>query len=132
MLYILLYLPNKVSKGDDDVEYIYTVAGEKLAKKRNGSFINFYAGSIVYNGDKTAEYVLHGDGLTLKDGDNFDYQYSLVDHLGNIRTVLDESGGVVQKTDYYPFGLAHSTDALDKNKYLYNGKELQDDVLFRH
>ena len=49
--------------------------------------------------------------------------------MGNIRTVLDESGGVVQKTDYYPFGLAHSTGALDKNKYLYNGKELQDDIL---
>ena len=42
--------PNKVSKGDDDVEYIYTVAGEKLAKKKNGSFINFYTGAIVYKG----------------------------------------------------------------------------------
>ena len=31
-----------------------------------------------------------------------------------------------QTTDYYPFGLAHSTNNLNKNKYLFSGKELQD------
>ena len=49
--------------------------------------------------------------------------------MGNIRTVLDDNKSVIQANDYYPFGMAHHTYALDKNKYLYNGKELQDDVL---
>ena len=72
---------------------------------------------------------MHSDGLVLKEGNSFDYQYNLTDHLGNVRTVLDENGDITQVTDYYPFGMAHHTYALDKNKYLYNGKELQDDVL---
>ena len=127
--YNLLNLPNKVSKGDDVVEYIYTVLGDKLAKKKNGSFINFYAGAIVYKADKTVEYVTHGAGMATKDGLSYNYQYNLTDNLGNVRTVLDKDKNVMQAADYYPFGLAHSTNALDKNKYLYNGKELQDDVL---
>ena len=34
-----------------------------------------------------------------------------------------------QTTDYYPFGLAHATNNLNKNKYLFSGKELQDGQL---
>ena len=112
-------MPNKVSKGDDDVEYIYTVAGEKLAKKRNGEYINFYVGSFVYDGSgRELEYVIHPEGLMMKDGISFEYQYNLADHLGNVRTVLDENKSVIQANDYYPFGMAHHTYALDKNKYL--------------
>lgn len=41
---------------------------------------------------------------------------------------------VIQTTDYYPFGMILSqsnsvADGVLANKYLYNGKELQDDVL---
>ena len=34
-----------------------------------------------------------------------------------------------KQTDYYPFGAAFALDNTDKNKYLYGGKELQDEVL---
>ena len=81
----------------------------------------------MYKSDKTPEYILHPEGIALKSGTSFAYQYNLTDHLGNVRSVLATNKTVEQTTDYFPFGLAHATDNLGKNKYLYNGKELQND-----
>lgn len=62
-------------------------------------------------------------------------------HLGNNRvTFLTKNLGggaleVVQTSDYYPFGLTmnqyqnENASTYPKNKYLYNGKEIQDDEL---
>lgn len=62
----------------------------------------------------------------MKNGDNYDINYYLKDHLGNVRTVLKEDGTVLQETEYYPFGLAVYKNGNDaQNKYLYNGKEKQ-------
>lgn len=69
----------------------------------------------------------------------FLYEYNLKDHLGNNRVTFmgTDLGGavdIVQTTSYYPFGLVmnqyngNTAPGYQKNKYLYNGKELQDDV----
>ncbi len=55
------------------------------------------------------------------------YHYYLKDHLGNNRMVVNQSGTVVQQTDYYPFGYTFNKSGSSDNKYLYNGKELQED-----
>jgi len=122
-------LPNKVTKGTGSLEYIYDAMGNKLAKKLNNAVVNYYAGSIVYKGtvNKEPEYILHPEGIALYGGTSFAYQYNLTDHLGNVRSVLATNKAVEQTTDYFPFGLAHATANLGKNKYLYNGKELQND-----
>ena len=114
------------------LEYIYDAAGNKLAKKLNGAFVNFYCGSVVYTGSKAVEYVMHSQGMARPNGSNWDYQYNVTDHLGNVRSVASASNAVLQSTDYFPFGLAHSTTptGLAKNKYLYNGKELQTELGF--
>ena len=39
---------------------------------------------------------------------------------------FDSSGTVLQSTDYYPFGLAFADADIASNRYLYNGKELED------
>ncbi|MDR1055796.1 MAG: RHS repeat-associated core domain-containing protein [Prevotellaceae bacterium] len=85
---------------------------------------------MAYKADLTPEYVIHPEGLALYSGGAYSFQFNLIDHLGNVRTVLNASAAVQQANDYFPFGLTHATVAnIAKNKYLYNGKELQNDVL---
>src|SRR3546814_6530124 len=59
------------------------------------------------------------------------YNYVLRDHLGNTRSGFASSATATVniRSDYYAFGLQHPTGNIvpaQKNRYLYNGKELQD------
>ena len=62
-----------------------------------------------------------------------EYQYYLKDHLGNVRVTFAGDGTVVQGKHYYPFGLEMAGRGYESggyvNKYRYNGKELEDDLL---
>jgi len=67
-------------------------------------------------------------------GASFDYEYYLKDHLDNTRVAFNEAGEVSQETHYYPFGLrlkggAWQQSGASRNKYLYNGKELEGEDL---
>ena len=61
----------------------------------------------------------------------FEYQYFIKDHLGNTRVVLSQTNEILQQNSYYPFGMLMAglpqKEEANTNKYLYNGKELQDD-----
>ncbi|MCH4897174.1 hypothetical protein E0494_10770 [Marinilabiliaceae bacterium JC040] len=59
-------------------------------------------------------------------GSSGKYEYNICDHLGNVRAVVDDSGELLQQNDYYPFGGVMSSFGGSDNKYLYNGKELQE------
>ncbi|NVO11007.1 MAG: hypothetical protein HXX16_13685 [Bacteroidales bacterium] len=128
-----LNLPKKVSKGTDNISYIYTAAGAKLAKLQNGTLKQLYAGSLVYNSSKLLDYILNDEGMVVKQGGGFEYQYFMKDHLGNTRAVFKDSLGIAkikQVADYYPFGSRFVPfNPESSNKYLYNGKELQDDMI---
>ncbi len=55
------------------------------------------------------------------------YYFYIKDHLGNNRIVANASAGVIQSTQYYPFGMAFAegtTTEQGKQPYKYNGKEL--------
>ena len=54
--------------------------------------------------------------------------YFLTDHLGSVRVIVDGSGVVKERNDYYPFGAKHARGdypQLAANRYKYNGKEEQ-------
>ena len=69
------------------------------------------------------------------------YEYNLKDHLGNTRVTfadlnnngaIDGTSEILQENHYYAFGMACEGSWLGnnnaaKNKYLYNGKELNED-----
>lgn len=50
------------------------------------------------------------------------------DHLGNTRTVYKNAATILQQTDYYPFGLDILRSQSVPNRYLYNGKEKQEEL----
>ena len=65
-------------------------------------------------------------------GTSYTYNYFKTDHLGSTRVMLSAVNGTLQAsqtTGFYPFGLAFEYSNLNKNKYLFSGKELQDGAL---
>ena len=128
--YNILNLPETVSIGNEKVSYIYTSSGEKLAT-RVGSSLTYYRGPLVYSGNNLL-YLVHPEGLTRKSTSGFVYYYAKRDHLGSTRVLCHASGNTLvadQATGYYPFGLAHGHENLNLNRYLFSGKELQDQSL---
>ena len=119
-----------MSIGNEKVSYIYTSAGEKLAT-RVGSSLTYYRGPLVYSGNNLL-YLVHPEGLTRKSTIGFVYYYAKRDHLGSTRVLCHANGNTLvadQTTGYYPFGLAHGHGNLNLNRYLFSGKELQDQSL---
>ena len=128
--YNILNLPEEVCLGNEKVSYIYTSAGEKLAT-RVGSSLTYYRGPLVYSGNNLL-YLVHPEGLTRKSTSGFVYYYAKRDHLGSTRVLCHANGNTLvadQTTGYYPFGLAHGHENLNLNRYLFSGKELQDQSL---
>ena len=119
--------------------YISDTEGQKLAAVTDGSF-TYYRGVMIYTGqNEDADdqiSILHPEGVITYDNRQYSYKYHLTDYMGNVRTVAladKVSAKLVeeQRTDYYPFGLAHSYNNLHKNRYLFSGKELQDQTIGR-
>ena len=135
-----LNLPQHIAIGTSAfniIDYIYTADGVKRQKSIAGSGARSaptdYLGSIVYPGDADA-FIFTSEGRALRnDQGKFDYEYFLKDHLGNTRVSFNQKGTILQDNSYYPFGmsLGESLTYVDntaiENKYLYNGKEMQDD-----
>ena len=91
-------------------------------------YINNFVYEVTSEGSKL-KYILHPEGRIDNTTEGFRYEYHLKDHLGNTRMAFnaDDPENPVQVNDYYPFGLiANNFQVSDDNKYLYNGKELQE------
>ena len=82
--------------------------------------------------DGNLEFFQHSEGRVTHNSGTFAYEYNLTDHLGNVRVSVDQSGTVVQKDDYYPFGLTFNSWSPSrnggKNNYQFNGNEVQVEI----
>jgi RHS repeat-associated protein len=109
----------------------YTADGEKLSKAAGANTKNYVSG-IEYTG-ANLEAIYHGEGRLTPNGGNFYYEYTLKDHLGNVRASFRANGAAVtflEETHYYPFGMQMeglSTTAVTNNAYKYNSKEWNND-----
>lgn len=130
--------------------YSYSANGVKLrvVKKYNSNFnTSPMIGSAVnvssMNVTKTTDYVdgnlfennaldrILVDSDYIKDGVYYFYE---TDHLGDYRTVINQSGTITGRNDYYPFGMqmAHNNPNLgilvrirdEPNAFKFSGKEL--------
>jgi len=148
-----LNLPEVVSfpeyHGENKIVYLYDANGMKLSVEvyKEGVLTTDsprdYIGNFIYNNADGLELILTEEGVI--DFARVKYQYFIKDHLGNNRVMFTKTDGeidVLQENHYYPFGMKFSGEFTNNsNKYLYNGKELQDDAfkiqqlpvpLFRH
>ena len=118
-------MPKEISKGSDLTYYVYDALGTKLFSNYLKDSTQFYVDGIEFRGRRNPKpyYIAFEDGYI---DSSLQFNYYLKDHLGNIRKVINATTSTVtQTTDYYPFGLAINTTGSSKNKYLYNGKEVQ-------
>jgi RHS repeat-associated protein len=131
--YNLLNLPQVIT--GKSTTYTYDATGQKLSRLI-GTAETDYIGGIQYDGtaaSSTISFIQTEEGRALpKDATSYNYEYSLTDHLGNSRVNFDTGTGTarqVQVDDYYAFGMEVSTSvASPKNEYLYNKKELQENL----
>ncbi|MGK7390101.1 MAG: DUF6443 domain-containing protein [Candidatus Cyclobacteriaceae bacterium M2_1C_046] len=88
-----LNLPIYVKKSTNEyLKYIYDAAGIKLAQEvydASGILLKRtdYIGGMIYEND-TLRFVNHSEGRILPEGDAWEYQYHIKDHLGNVRTTF--------------------------------------------
>lgn len=121
--YNLLNLPRSIS-GTNNIAYTYDAGGTKLSSVNNNVTTEYVSGIQYTNG--SLDFVQTEEGRAIKSGNNYNYEYTLTDHLGNNRVTFDRTNGQVGEQDYYPFGLNVPIQQNAGNKYLYNQKELQD------
>ena len=120
-------MPKSINKSaTEQVYYTFDAIGNKLRTNYyNKDSLYYYNDGIEYKGTVNPKlyYISTEDGYI---DSTLQYNYYLKDHLGNIRKVLNATTRTVtQSTNYYPFGLVITTTGTSKNKYLYNGKEIQ-------
>ncbi|UIR57109.1 DUF6443 domain-containing protein [Sphingobacterium sp. SRCM116780] len=140
--YNQLNLPKSATITGRTVTYLYDAMGTKLKKTATVAAVTTeqdYVDGIEYSklgaAASVIERIATEDGFLLNNTGTYSYYYYLTDHLGNVRSVIKQAGtptvpaaAVVQKQDYYPFGKSKSIATSINNKYLYNGKEMQDDL----
>lgn len=130
--YNLLKLPRKISFANGlVVSYQYDAFGTKLAKSTSTGSVSQYVGGIVY--EKGILYqIAHEEGRVIEGGNR--YEWSLADHLGNLRLSFAATNGVaqlVQAQDYDPWGweLPGTISAGNpSNKFKFNGIEQQSET----
>ena len=110
--------------------YSYLADGTKVGVFNTANNTGYdYMGSLIYkrNGStRTLDNVLFRDGLMIAQNNNtFTTYYHIKDHLGSIRSVIDNTGAVVEQNDYYPFGVRHDVLTQINNRYKFSGKEIQ-------
>jgi RHS repeat-associated protein len=133
-----IYFANNGTAGRR-IGYVYTADGIKLRKYTHLNTnaegpVTDYVGAFVYENNEL-QFIQTSEGRLVPDGGGgYNYEYALKDHLGNTRVMFSQTGEVLQDQSYYPFGMSMGEaltfdmpSSLPDNKYLYNGKELQDD-----
>ncbi|UIR57796.1 DUF6443 domain-containing protein [Sphingobacterium sp. SRCM116780] len=141
-IYNQLNLPKSATITGRTVTYLYDAEGNKLKKTAVVGAVTTeqdYVNGIEYSklgaATSTIDRIATEEGFLLNGTGTYSYYYNLTDNLGNVRSVIKQAGtptvpvvAVVQKQDYYPFGKTKPIATSINNKYLYNGKEMQDDL----
>jgi len=137
--YNILNLPAVSYVGEYPVSFGYLADGTKVYVEGSEELYNKYryAGPFRYyenDSERILESVAASGGRIAMSSDwmsgdmegEMVPKYFITDHLGSVRMVVNDSGEVLQRNLYYPYGerMASWTPSLTNNDYLYGGKEL--------
>jgi RHS repeat-associated protein len=146
--YNMLNLPQTITKSNgNSVACVYDASGRKLRKisvdvASGNTITTEYVDGIEYDsGTAAVTFIQTEEGRARKTGTAYKYEYDLRDHLSNTRLTTtwvpaDSASQLtplnLQHTEYYPFGYniqsLQGTVPSPKNLYLYNHKELQEEI----
>ena len=130
--YNILNLTEKVSDAGSQelLRYTWLFDGSKTRARTSDGNGYTYLGSLIYAdtpAGTTLESTGFSNGRIVRTSSGYAVQYHVRDHLGSVRSIVDEEGEVVEVDDYYPFGQRWDKPAAPRtdNRYLFNGKESQ-------
>ena len=105
-------------------EFVYDENGKRVVKTENG-VVSYYISSDydIEDGEETVYYFANGNRVAKESSEGM-FWY-LDDHLGSTDVMIDESGQLVERTSYYPFG-GHREGGTEK--YSFTGKEFDSEI----
>ncbi|MEM8527424.1 MAG: 3-coathanger stack domain-containing protein, partial [Bacteroidota bacterium] len=130
-----LNLPYEVDFGGGKlIKWLYNADGMKMQKvveQGNAAILKQdYVGELEYQ-EEQLEAVYHSEGRAVRrQNGSFEYQYKLLDHLGNARVHFsdidnDGTADIIQENHYYPYGAKiealSQTNSGTPNAYQFNG-----------
>ncbi|RZK48010.1 MAG: RHS repeat-associated core domain-containing protein [Pedobacter sp.] len=132
--YNYLNQPITATKTGISMAYRYDAMGNKLRRtvtttSPSATTTTDYISGIQYH-NGTIAFIQTQEGIARNLSGTYNYEYNLTDHLGNVRYSFDIHAGAVRKLqqdNYYAFGLQKVVTS-GQNKYLYNSKELQEEL----
>jgi RHS repeat-associated protein len=119
-------------------EYFYDESGTRVAVlKYNSTGYNYetiitpsreFTRITNDSGNYDYTYVYQGNTLVSRKNPDGSKWYYMPDHLGSTTLILDESGNIVEKTFYSPFGDIDGSNPTEETKVGYTGHELDEDT----
>jgi RHS repeat-associated protein len=131
-------LPSQLIGNAVTMQYAYDGDGNRTKKKKvGGTEIHYVRGAggqalAVYKNDNLTYQNIIAGGEIIGNHDGTQRRYFLKDHLGSIRTTVNQNGSVDGYDDYYPFGLTmpgrSSNSGNPNDNYKFTGHELDDEA----
>jgi len=132
LTYNYLNLPETVAIAGKTLTYDYDASGSKHKYVADTLTVK-YEGSFEYNGLNVFSRLGLAEGQAVFKSNAIAFEYYVKDHLGNVRVVFNDKGDILQKNDYYSFGLEIDRNSPIQpqnarngiNRYSFQGQERQ-------
>lgn len=132
-------LMSQVTKGGTTVDIGYDAGGNRVMKdETSGTQTHYVRGAagqtigVFEDGSQAFVNLIGPSGEVIGSYDGTERRYFVKDHLGSIRTTVDEHGNVDGYDDYYPFGLTmtgrSSNSSNPNDAYKFTGHERDDEA----